>query len=83
MNDAQTKAITVYSSPTCAFCHMAMAYFDSKKLPYKEVDVSLDMKAAQFVQDTLGYIATPVITIDDTTILGFDRPAIDAALQKH
>ena len=62
---------------------MAMKYFDSKKVPYKEVDVSQDAKAAQWVQDKLGYIATPVIDIDGTVILGFDRPQIDAALQQH
>jgi len=75
--------ITVYSSPTCAFCHMAMRYFDDKKVAYKEVNVSQDMKAAQWVQDKLGYIATPVIDIDGTVVLGFDRPKIDAALQEH
>lgn len=75
-----TPTITVYSSPTCVYCHMATKYFDSKKVAYKEVDVSQDAEAAKFVQDKLGYIATPVIDIDGTTILGFDRPAIDAAL---
>lgn len=75
-----TSAITVYSSPTCAFCHMATAYFDSRKVKYKEIDVSQDAKAAEWVMDKLGYIATPVIDIDGTVVLGFDRPAIDAAL---
>lgn len=75
-----TPDVTIYSSPTCAYCHMAMHYLTAKKVPFKEVDVSKDMKGAQFVQDTLGYVATPVITIGDKTILGFDRPAIDAAL---
>ena len=75
--------ITVYSSPTCAFCHMAMRYFDDRKVPYKKIDVSQDMKAAQWVHDKLGYIATPVIDINGTVVLGFDRPKIDAALQEH
>jgi len=75
-----TPDITIYSTPTCVYCHMAMNYLKSKKIAYKEVDVSQDAEGAKFVQDTLGYIATPVITIGDKNILGFDKPAIDAAL---
>ena len=75
--------VTVYSSPTCAFCHMAMHYLSSKKVSFKEVDVSQDSQAAQWVQDKLGYIATPVIDIDGTVVLGFDRPQIDSALRDH
>lgn len=75
-----TPDITIYTSPTCVYCHMAMNYLKSKNIPYKAVDVSQDAKGAEFVQNTLGYIATPVITIGDKSILGFDKPAIDAAL---
>lgn len=73
--------VIIYSSPTCAYCHMAMQYFNSKKVAYKEIDVSQDMKAAQWVQDKLGYIATPVIDIAGSIVLGFDRPKIDLALR--
>ncbi|HSX44105.1 MAG TPA: glutaredoxin family protein [Candidatus Saccharimonadales bacterium] len=81
MNDTKSPNITVYSSPTCAFCHMAMAYLASKKIPFKEIDVSQDMDAARWVQDKLGYVATPVIDIDGEVVLGFDRPRIDQILK--
>lgn len=72
--------ITVYSSPACAFCHMAMQYLKSKNIAFKEIDVSQDASAAEWVQEKVGYIATPVIDINGTVVLGFDRPAIDKAL---
>jgi len=73
--------ITVYSSPTCVYCHMAMEYLKAKKVDFKVVDVSKDMKAAQWVYDHVGQLATPAIDIDGTVILGFDREGIDAALR--
>lgn len=74
--------ITIYSSPTCAFCHMAKAYLKSKGKEFKEVDISQDAAAAGWVLQHVGQLATPVLDIDGTVILGFDRPAIDAALAK-
>lgn len=60
---------------------MAMHYFDSKGIKYKDVDVSQDTAAAQWVFQNTGMLATPVIDIDGTIIVGFDRPKIDEALR--
>ena len=73
--------ITVYSSPGCAYCHMAMSYLQSKKIDFKERNIAEDREAMQFVADTIGQLATPVIDIDGEIILGFDRPRIDMALR--
>jgi glutaredoxin 3 len=83
MPDQPTKTIpkvTVYSSPTCAFCHMAMDYFKQKGVPYVEKDISMDQDALRFVLEKIGQAVTPIITIGDQIIIGFDRPRIDAAL---
>ena len=73
--------VTIYTSPTCAFCHMAMEYFEDKGVAYAEKDITTDAKAFQFVVDEVGQAVTPVITINDTIIVGFDRPKIDDALE--
>jgi glutaredoxin 3 len=75
------STITIYSSPLCAFCHMAMQYLKSKNIAYKEIDVSTNADAAKWVQDKVGYIATPVIVVGETVTLGFDKPALDIALK--
>lgn len=75
-----TPNVTIYSSPTCGFCHMAMEYLDQKNIPYTEKDISMDSDALQFVLEKIGQAVTPIITIDDTVIIGFDRPKIDEAL---
>lgn len=73
--------ITLYSSPACAYCHMAREYLKSKKLKFKEYDISDNPKAYQWVADNVGQIATPVLDIEGTIILGFNRPSIDEALK--
>ena len=73
--------VTIYSSPTCAFCHMAMEYFKDKSVAYTEKDITTDADAYKFVVDEVGQAVTPIITINDTVIVGFDRPKIDDALE--
>ncbi len=76
------RMITMYTSPTCAYCHMAKAYLNSKGHKVKEMDVSENPAAAKWVQDHIGQVVTPVLDIDGTVVVGFDRPKIDLALRK-
>ncbi len=79
MPDMQ-PTVTIYSSPTCAFCHMAMEYFKDKGIAFTEKDITTDAEAYKFVVEEVGQAVTPIITINDTVIVGFDRPKIDDAL---
>lgn len=72
--------ITVYSTSWCGFCHMAKAYFDKLGVKYKDVNVENDMAAAKTAVEKSGQMGVPVIDIDGTIIVGFDRPRIDLAL---
>lgn len=74
-------AVTIYSTPTCGFCHMAKDYFDQKGVKYVDRDITVDEEGLQFVLTSVGQAATPVITIGKEIIVGFDRPKIDAALK--
>lgn len=74
--------ITVYSTTWCGFCHMAKAYFDKLGVKYKDVDVEKDMSAAKEAVEKSGQMGVPVIDIDGTIVLGFDRPKIDLLLRE-
>ena len=76
-----TSMITMYTSPTCAYCHMAKAYLNSKGHKVKELDVSENPTAAKWVQEHIGQVVTPVLDINGTVVVGFDRPKIDLALR--
>jgi len=77
---SDTNPITIYSASWCAFCHMAKRYLDDKGIGYKDIDVEHNPEAARQLVEKTGQAGIPVLEIGDKTIIGFDRPAIDAAL---
>lgn len=73
--------ITIYTTPTCVFCKAVKEYLKDKKKDFKEVDLTEDQEAAKWVLENTGQLAVPVTRFDDDTIvIGFDRPRLDAAL---
>lgn len=75
--------VTIYSAPWCAFCHMAKNYLKSKNVAFKEIDVDSDANAARELVAKTGQAGIPVLEIGEATILGFDRPRIDSALEQY
>jgi len=77
-------SVIVYSTPTCAFCHMSKQYLRANKIDFVDKDITVDAKAYQEVVQKMNgnYHGVPVIDIDNTIILGFDRPRIDIALKE-
>lgn len=60
---------------------MAREYLKSRKVKFKEYDISDNPKAYKFVTETIGQAATPVLDINGTIVLGFNREQIDLALR--
>lgn len=65
--------ITVFTTPTCVYCHALMEWLDEMGVKYKEADAS----------KVPGISAVPVTQIGEETIVGFDRPAIKKTLKKQ
>ena len=55
--------VTIYSTPTCHFCHMAKDFFTAKGIPYEDFDVSFNMEKRKEMMDKSGQMGVPVITI--------------------
>lgn len=72
--------IIVYSTPTCPYCEMAKEYFKKNNIEYQNFDVSQDENAAREMMAKSHQMGVPVIDIDGTIIVGFDKSAIDGAL---
>jgi glutaredoxin-like YruB-family protein len=79
---APTVPITIYSADWCAFCHAAKGYLDKLGVQYVDKNVESDPSVAQESVDKSGQTGIPVIDIDGTIIIGFDRPKIDAVLRE-
>ncbi|MBP6866550.1 MAG: NrdH-redoxin [Candidatus Pacebacteria bacterium] len=72
--------VTVYSTPSCHFCHMAKDYFKEKNVTFTDFDVATDMEKRKEMVAKSGQMGVPVIVIGDEIIVGFNRPAIDKLL---
>ena len=68
--------ITIYSTPTCHFCHIAKDFFTSKGIVYEDFNVSSDLAKRKEMVDKSGQMGVPVILIDDQLIVGFNKPKI-------
>ncbi|MBI5398339.1 glutaredoxin family protein [Candidatus Woesearchaeota archaeon] len=73
--------VKVYSTPTCPYCHMAKDYLKANNVPFEDINVAADEKAADEMQKKTGQLGVPVIEIGNTIIVGFDKDAINEALK--
>lgn len=76
------KNIIIYSTPTCPYCVLVKNYLDQKNIKYEYIDVSENQEKAQEMIKKSGQEGVPVVDIDGKIIIGFDKNAIDQALEK-
>ncbi len=70
------KNVTIYSTPTCHFCGMAKEYFKANNVAYTEVDVAADSEKRKEMMEKSGQLGVPVIVIDESVVVGFNRPKL-------
>jgi glutaredoxin 3 len=72
--------ITVYSTPSCPWCHKVKEYLTGKQKEFKDVNVAEDRNSAMEMVQKSGQRGVPVIDIDGKIIIGFNQPEIDRLL---
>lgn len=70
------KNVTVYSTPTCHFCHMAKDFFKANNIPFTDFDVATDIEKRKEMVAKSGQMGVPVIVIDEKIVVGFNKPEI-------
>ena len=73
--------IIVYGTPTCPYCTRAKAYFSDKNINIEYVDISQDSAKGEEMVKKSGQMGVPVIDIDGSIIVGFDREKIEETLK--
>jgi len=74
------KNVTIYSTPTCHFCHMAKDFFIANGIVYTEYNVASDLEKRKEMVEKSGQMGVPVIIIGDELTVGFDKPKISQLL---
>lgn len=65
--------VKIYTTPTCAYCHAAMEFFEEHNIEYQELNVFTDLKAREDMIHKSGQLGVPIIDVDGNIVIGFDR----------
>ncbi len=79
MSDTK-PAVTIYSTPSCHFCHMVKDFFKANNIAYTEYDVASNPDKRKEMVEKSGQMGVPVILIGDELIIGFNKPKITQLL---
>ncbi len=74
------QRVILFTTPTCTYCKKTKRYLRERGIPFKDVDVSKDPRAARDMVRRSGQQGVPQILIGNQVVVGFDRPKIDKLL---
>ncbi len=72
----------VYTTPTCPYCRYVKDYLTREKISFVEKNVASDRQAAMEMVKHSGQQGVPVTEIAGETIVGFNQPALRAAVSR-
>ena len=72
--------IKVYTTNTCPWCTKVKNYLRSSNVNYEEVNVGLNRVAAMEMVTKSGQMGVPVLDINGSIVVGFDKNKIDSLL---
>ena len=68
-----TPSVTIYTTPSCHFCHMAKDFFAANGVKFTDYNVATDLPKRQEMIQKSGQMGVPVIYVGDKLIVGFDE----------
>ncbi|MGG5463111.1 glutaredoxin family protein [Clostridium sp. B9] len=74
--------VKVYSTDSCPWCVKAKQYLKSKNVEFEDLNVQTNMEAREDMLKKSKQMGVPVLDINGTIIVGFDKNAIDTALNE-
>ena len=74
------KEVTIYSTPTCHFCHMTKDFLTQHNIPFTDYNVATDLEKRKEMVDKSGQMGVPVIVIGDEMMVGFNEDKLKEAL---
>lgn len=74
------KEVKVYSTPTCPFCIRVKQFLKDNNVAFEDIDLSSDPSKVQEMVERSGQMGVPVIDIDGTIVVGFDKEKISELL---
>jgi len=73
---AAQKDVTIYTTPTCHFCHAAKEFFTEHGVNFSEYNVATDLEKRKEMIQKSGQMGVPVIYVGNDLVVGFDEPRL-------
>ena len=74
--------VKVYTTDACSWCVKVKSYLKVKDVEFEELNVQTNMEAREEMVSKSKQMGVPVLDINGTIIVGFDKNAIELALKK-
>ena len=74
------QQVTIYTTPTCHFCHAAKDFFNANKVMFTEHNVATDIEKRKEMITKSGQMGVPVIYVGDQLTVGFDEARLKELL---
>ena len=75
--------VVLFTTSSCSWCKRAKKYFRENRVPFKEINVEKDQRAARDLVKKTGQMGVPVVKIGGKWIVGFDKPEIERELARR
>jgi glutaredoxin 3 len=75
-------AVSVYSTPACAYCKKVKEYLRERQVKFIDYDVSRDERKAEEMIHKSRQMGVPVIDFNGTVIVGFDKNRLDRLIAR-
>lgn len=77
---ATQSHVTMYTTPTCHFCHAAKDFFTANGITFTDHNVGSDIARRKEMIEKSGQMGVPVITVGNQLVVGFDESRLKQLL---
>jgi len=74
-------AISVYTTPSCAYCHKVKDWLRARNVRFDEYNVASDQRRAEEMVRKSGQMGVPVTDVNGRVIVGFNTGELERALR--
>ncbi len=75
-----SQKVKIYTTTTCPWCMKTKEFFRENNVKYEEANVGTNEEARNEMFQKSGQLGVPVIDVNGTIIVGFDKEALKKAL---
>jgi len=81
MAEKEHPKVKIYSTPTCPWCEKTKEFMKANNVKFENINVAENEKARNDMFEKSGQYGVPVVDINGTIIVGFNKEAFKKELK--